>query len=93
MKYLFLISTIILFLLLSCEDVNVQTEYSGKGTIKSGTDTFFISADDSRNFLPKNLSDEYKINELRVEFRGNIEKNDQGPPNMEVIELTYIKKI
>jgi len=93
MKYLFLISTVILFLLLSCEDVNVLTEYSGKGTIKSGTGTFFISADDSRNFLPKNLSDDYKIDGLRIEFRGNIEKNDQGPPNMEVIELTYIKKI
>ena len=77
MKYLFLISAVSLFLLLSCEDVNVQTEYSGKGTIKSETNTFFILADDSRNFLPKNLSDEYKVDGLRVEFRGNIEKNDQ----------------
>ena len=91
MKYLLLFAIVILSL--NCEDVNVQTEYSGKGTIKSGTGTFFISADDSRNFLPKNLSDQYKIDGLRIEFRGNIEKNDQGPPNMEVVELTYIKKI
>ena len=91
MKYLLLITIVILSL--SCEDINVQTEYSGRGTLKSGTGTFFIASDDSRNFLPKNLSDEFKVDGLRVEFRGNIEKNDQGPPNIEVIKLTYIKKI
>jgi hypothetical protein len=89
----FLLIIVIIVLSMGCEDVNVQTEYSNKGTIKSGTGTVFIASDDSRNFLPKNLSDEYKVDGLRVEFRGNIEKNDQGPPNMEVINLTYIKKI
>lgn len=67
-------------------------EISGKGTITKAGNEFTIITEDDRQFVPTNLSDEFRIDKLRVEFRGIIHKN----PNqygIDKIEFTYIKKL
>jgi hypothetical protein len=88
--FIFLLSII----LQSCdiESLVLGNEISGKATItKTGNDITIIT-DDWIQYVPVNLSDEYKIDKLRVEFRGVIDKN----PNqygIDKIRLTYIKKL
>lgn len=88
--------SIILILLMNCnpESLTVNTnQYKGKGTIHRATNTYVIDTDDGRKFLPTNLSEEFKVNNVRVEFEGTIEKDNTLPPNLEIIRLMSIKKI
>ena len=92
---IFLIGLIFTFLI-NCnpESITVNTNYyKGKGTIQKSTNTYVINIDDGRKFLPINLSDEFKINNLRVEFEGSIEKDETLPQNIDAIRLISIKKI
>lgn len=76
------------------DSITVNTnQYKGKGTVHFATNVYVIDTDDGRKFLPVNLSDEFKILNLRVEFEGTIEKDDSLPPNIEAIRLTSIKKL
>ena len=88
--FIFLLSII----LQSCdiEGLVFGNEISGKGTITKTANDFTIITDDGIQYVPINLSDEYKIDKLRVEFRGIIHKN----PNqygIDQIEFTYIQKL
>lgn len=67
--------------------------YKDKGTIKESLNVFIIHADGHRLFAPINMPNEYKVNNLRVEFEGYIEKDKTLPANVEAIRLESIKKI
>lgn len=84
-------------MIINCSEETIESfieglEISGRGTITKTGNEFTIITDDDRQFVPTNLSDEFKIDKLRVEFRGIIHKN----PNqygIDKIEFTYIKKL
>jgi hypothetical protein len=84
-----------LFLILpSCnlEDIIVDNEISGKGTITKTGDDFILTTNTGLPYVPTNLPDDFKIDGLRVEFRGIIHEN----PNqfgIDKIEFTYINKL
>lgn len=67
--------------------------YSDKGTIKVASNTYVIHSDGGRIFAPIGLPTEFKVNNLRVQFEGTVEKDSSLPPNVEAIRLTSIKKI
>lgn len=91
----FLIVTLIVFLY-ACnpESPTMSTKpYSDKGTIKAASNIYVIHSDGGRIFAPIGLPNEFKVDNLRVEFEGTVEKDSSLPPNVEAIRLTSIKKI
>lgn len=84
-----------MLLILGCnpESITMNNTYKDKGTIKLTTNIYIIHADKGRMLAPRELANEFKIGNLRVEFEGTVEKDVSLPPNVEAIRLTSIKKI
>lgn len=96
MKLKALAICLILFATIGCnpESTTMSTKlYSDKGTIKIASNIYVIHSDGGRIFAPIGLPTEFKVDNLRVEFEGTVEKDVSLPPNVEAIRLTSIKKI
>ncbi len=92
--YLSKVSIIVLFFLCeSCdlENLTFDTVVSGKGTIVKSEPYFLLNADNGIQYFPTNLSDEFKINNLKVEFSGYTQNSKWSLINE--IDLTFIKKL
>lgn len=92
---IFIISILtIVFTCCDPESTVVSTKpYRDKGTIKVASNTYVIHSDGGRIFAPIGLTTEFKVDNLRVEFEGTVEKDSSLPPNVEAIRLISIKKI
>ena len=65
---------------------------SGRGTISKYADDYTLITDDGDQYVPTNLPAELRIDNLRVEFKGIVEKNS-NQNGINKIEFTQIKKI
>ena len=77
---------------MATKDLNERHEVSGKGTMTQKYNCYVIICDDGKQYAPTNLSDEFIVINLRVEFCGMAQKT----PNQNGIyelELSYIKGI
>lgn len=74
------------------ESIIEGQEISGKATITKSENNFTLVTDEGFQYVPTNLSDEFKVDKLRIEFKGIVQKN----PNqygIDKIQITYIKKL
>lgn len=97
MKPLYSILLLIsLFCCFACEPDETSTETSGTGKIVLYNDYWLLYTDTQLEFQPINLADEFKVDQLKVRFKGIIE-NDYlevvGMPRIKKIKLTFIEKI
>jgi hypothetical protein len=94
-KNIFSFIALLIFAVLQSCDINepvINNEISGKGTIKIVGDDFLLNTDTNLQYVIINLKDEFKVDSLRVEFRGIVYKNP-NPDGIDKIELTHINKI
>lgn len=89
-----IVTLIVLLYACNPESTTMSTKpYSDKGTIKVASNIYVIHSDGGRIFAPIGLPTEFKVDNLRVEFEGTVEKDSSLPPNVEAIRLTSIKKL
>ncbi len=72
--------------------LNERHEDSGKGTMTQKYNCYVIICDDGKKYAPTNLSDEFIVINLRVEFRG-MALNTSNQNEIYEMELSYIKGI
>lgn len=85
-----------LFCFVACEPDETSTETSGTGKIVLYNNYWLLYTDTQLEFQPTNLADEFKVDQLKVRFKGFIEKDfleDVGMPRIKKIKLTFIEKI
>lgn len=89
-----IVTRIVLFYACNLESTTMSAKpYSDKGTIKVASNIYVINSDAGRIFAPIGLPTELKVDNLRVELKGTVEKDSSLPPNTEAIRLTSIRKI
>jgi len=91
-KFVLILPLFFLFGFLCSEDINIQTGTVVYVSIEGGF--YGIKGDNGKNYDPRNLSDEFKKDSLRVSFEYKVSEN-QTSTHMwgELIEIVKIVKI